>query len=267
MEKLAKYYQIFSVSVSQMFVFKINFVLWRFRVVIGVLMLYFLWSTVFLKDSVLFGYERSQMLSYILLVSFLRSFVLSSRSIDVAGEIREGELTNFLLRPVSYIGWWWSRDLADKAVNIGFATTEILLLYFLFRPEIVVQKDPLVLFVTITVAIASLILFFYLSFLISLSAFWIAEAWGIRFMTMIIVEFFAGGYFPLDILPAPIFKILQFTPFPYLLYFPAKVYLGQLPLAEVLTGFAILVGWIVFIILGTRSVLARGLKIYGGEGR
>ena len=72
-----------------MFVWKMNFVLWRFRVVISILMLYFLWSTVFLKDDVVFGYERTQMLTYILLVSFLRSFILSSRSIDVAGEIRK----------------------------------------------------------------------------------------------------------------------------------------------------------------------------------
>ena len=264
---LTKYWQVFVLSLSEMFAWKINFVLWRVRVVLGFLLLYFLWSTVFLNQNFVFGYQKAEILTYILLVTFLRSLVLSSRSQDVAGEIRDGDLTNFLLRPVSYFGWWWTRDLVDKLVNIGFVLVELSLLYLLLRPPIFLQTNPALVSATLIVAALSLILYFYLSFFVSLAAFWIAEVWGIRFVTFIAIEFLSGGLFPLDILPNPAFTALSFTPFPYLLFFPAKIYLGQLPVFEIVKGFTILGVWIIFLIFLVNWLWLRGLRTYGGEGR
>ncbi|MEK7182678.1 MAG: ABC-2 family transporter protein [Patescibacteria group bacterium] len=267
LDSLRKYYQVFVVSISEMFVWKLNFVLWRVRVVLQLLLLYFLWSTVFLQQEVVFGYERAQILTYIISVAFLRSFVLSSRSVDVAGEIRDGELTNFLLRPLSYIGWWWARDAADKVLNIAFALVELSLLWFLFRPPLILQPNIVLVLAALAASLIALILYFYFSFLLSMAAFWVAEAWGIRFLATMTLEFLAGGFFPLDILSAPVFRALQLTPFPYMLFFPAKIYLGQLGVGEVLTGFGVLISWTVFFVWAVQAVWMRGLRTYGAEGR
>lgn len=262
-----KYYQVFSVTLSELFVWKLNFVLWRFRVVLGLLLLYFLWSTVFLEEKVVFGYEGPQIITYVLLVSLIRSFVLSSRVQDIAGDIRDGDLTNLLLRPVSSVGWWWSKDLADKLLNVGFVILELGILYLLFKPDIVITGNITILSLTILTSILGIILYFYLSFLISLAAFWMAEVWGIRFLTIITLEFLAGGFFPLDILPESVFRILQFTPFPYLLFFPAKIYLGQLGGSGIIFGVTILLFWIIFLFVATQFLWLKGLRGYSGEGR
>ncbi|MBI2405525.1 ABC-2 family transporter protein [Candidatus Microgenomates bacterium] len=268
LNSLRKYYQVFVVSISEMFVWKLNFVLWRVRVVLQILLLYFLWSTVFLQQEVVFGYERAQILTYIISVAFLRSLVLSSRSVgDVAGDIRDGELTNFLLRPLSYIGWWWARDAADKVLNIAFALVELSLLWFLFQPPLILQSNIVLVLATLAASLLALILYFYFSFLLSMAAFWVAEAWGIRFLAMMTLEFLAGGFFPLDILPSTVFRALQLTPFPYMLFFPAKIYLGQLGFNEILMGFGVLVLWTVFFMWAVQAVWMRGLRTYGAEGR
>lgn len=264
---MGKYYQVFSVSISQMLVWKINFVLWRFRTVLQLLLVYFLWSTVFLGQDVVFGYERAEIVTYIILVSFLRSFVGSSRNQDVAGEIREGELTNFLLRPVSYFGWWMARDVADKVLNVIFVIFELSLLWFIFRPPLFFQSNELLILATIAASILALILYFYFSFLLSLFAFWISEVWGIRFLALTVLEFLSGGLFPLDILPSAIYSILRLTPFAYIVYFPAKIYLGQLTGQEILIGFGIVAFWITALFTAVNFLWKRGLQTYGGEGR
>lgn len=263
---MGKYFQIFQVGVSEVFVWKLNFVLWRVRVVLRILLLYFLWSTIFLSQENVFGYNREQILTYVLGVSFLTSLILSSRTQDVAGEIREGWLTNFLVRPISYFGWWWMRDAVDKVINIVFATLELGVLYFLLRPGLFLQTNITAISLTVAAVILAAILWFYFSFLVSLFAFWIAEVWGIRFLLFIALEFLSGGTFPLDILPAPIFQLLSLTPFPYLLYFPLKIYLGQLTTEQILVGFSVLVAWIGFSVVTVKFLWMRGLVSYGGEG-
>lgn len=267
MSALEKYYQVFVVSLSEMFVWKLNFVLWRVRQIFQLLLLYFLWSTVFLREDVLFGYEREQILTYVLGVSLIRSFVLSSRSVDVAGEIHGGTLANFLLKPLSYIRWWWARDAVDKIINIVFATIELFLLWLIFKPTLFIQENSIFILFTILAAFLALILFFYLSFLISLSAFWVIEVWGIRYLTTIILEFLAGGFFPLDILPKTIFTALQATPFPYLLFFPIKVYLGQLSFTSIFVGLTVMVIWIIIFITLVHFVWRAGLRVYAAERR
>lgn len=262
-----KYWQVFKVSLSEMFIWRLNFVLWRVRTVLQLLVLYFLWSVVFVGQENVFGYTQTAIFTYILGASLIRSFSLSSRSVDVAGEIHQGILTNFLLKPVSYLSWWFTRDIADKAVNIAFAILELSLIYLLLRPPIFIQTYPPVLLATAVTTILAVIIFFYLSFLLSLTGFWVREVWAPRYLAMIFIEFLSGAYFPLDILPRPVFVFLQATPFPYMIFFPLKIYLGQVSLIQILAGAAVMIFWIIVAFAGIQYVWAKGLRIYAAEGR
>lgn len=267
MEKLNKYLTVLRVSWEENFIYRTNFVLSRVRTVMQLLILYFFWSVVFSGTDNLFGYDKASILTYVLGTSIIRSMVLSSRSVDVAGEIHQGILTNFLVRPVSYISYWFTRDVADKALNIVFTVFEIGILILLLKPPLVLQSDPSLLVLFAAVTILALFLYFLLSFLLSITAFWIREAWAPRFLALVLIEFLSGGVFPLDILPAGIFNILRVLPFTYLIFFPLKVYLGQLALAEILGGMAMLLGWIVIAFVSLQYVWMRGLRVYDAEGK
>lgn len=267
MEKWAKYLSVFKVSWQEIFIWRTNFVLWRLRNVFQILILYFFWSTVFSNQDHLFGYTRTTILTYVLGSSLIRSMVLSSRSVDVAGEIHQGILTNYLLKPISYLSYWWTRDLADKILNIIFSICELALIVWLLKPPILLQTDPLTLvFFGLTVIIA-LHLYFYFSFILSFLAFWVREVWAPRFLAIVSLEFLSGGVFPLDILPPAIFSGLQFLPFTYLVFFPLKVYLGQLSIFEIMSGIAMMTGWTIILFFATQYLWMRGLRVYSAEGR
>lgn len=264
---IRKYLVVLRMTWEEYFVWRINFVLWRFRQILQLITLYFFWSVALSGQEDFLGYTQGAMLTYILGTQIVRSIILSSRSVDVAGEIHDGKLTNYLIRPVSYFGFWFTRDLSDKFLNIFFAIVEVGALVLLFKPPLVFQENALFLALALVSAGLALTLYFLFSFVISLLAFWVREVWASRFLTFIIIDFFAGGFFPVDILPAPLFAAISLTPFPYLIFFPIKIYLGQVALSQIFVGFAVVVFWILTSMAALSWVWSRGLRTYTAEGR
>lgn len=264
---MKKYLLVAKNTWAETFTYRLNFVMWRFRVILQLLTIYFLWYAITITGNNVFGYQRAQILTYILGTSLINSFVFASRSYGVGDEINEGSLSNYLVRPINYFMYNFAKDLGDKAVNIVFSAIELTILYLILRPQLFLQTNLILIALTTVSVLIALILYFYLNFLIGFIAFWSPEVWAPRFIFMIIITFFAGGLFPLDILPAKIFAIFNLLPFTYLLYFPLKIYLGQLPMSQIISGIGISLIWLLTIYLVVKFVWMQGLKVYTAWGK
>lgn len=266
---LLKYIQVFKTSWENSFVYRLNFLMWRLRSVLNLLMLYFLWLAVFSHSDSVFGYQRNVMLTYILGTSLLQVLVLGSRSLDISGEISNGNLSNSLLKPLSYLRYWLARDVADKLLNILFVIVELSLIIFLLKPPLVLPGSPGLVLVSLFAASLAMLTFFYLSLFISMIAFWYPEhgGWPARFLFQVIIMFFAGGLFPLDILPKNIYALVQYLPTSYLLFFPLQIWLNRIEAGEILFGLMLMVIWIILLRKTARLIWQKGLKAYEAYGR
>ena len=264
---MKKYLFVTKNSLAEYFTYRLNFVLWRVRVVISVLITFFLWQTIYAGRGEIFNYNQSQMMTYIILLSFISAVVMSTQTFRVAEEINSGSLSNFLIRPLSYFRFNLSRDLADKIINIIFATIEVPLIILIFRPPFFWQTNPLNLILFFFSLVLSTLLFFEISMLLSLIGFWSREVWAPRFIFFILIAFLAGTYFPLDIVPAPLYSFLKLLPFTYLVFFPLRIYLGGVSVSFMATGLAVSSSWIFVLYFIMRKVWRNGLKIYTAEGK
>lgn len=235
--------------------------------VIQILTLYFFWMAVFSNREEIFNYGRMEIISYVFLTLFLSSLVLATGTVNIGEEINKGELTNYLIRPISYFGYWLSRDLADKFFNVFFAIFEIGLLFLVLKPSFFVQKDLTAIFFFILTVVLGAIIYFIISFLIGSVGFWTTEVWGVRFIFWILVSFFSGAFFPLDILPDKIYIFLSFLPFSYLVYFPIAVYLGKVSYLATIKGILVMSFWIFVLKKVLDWVWKKGLLVYTAEGR
>lgn len=267
--QLKSYWQLAKISWMNSLVYRLNFVMWRVRNVIQLLAVYFLWLAIFKNTNQVFNYHPNQILTYILGSAILRSWVFSARSADTQAEIATGDLNNYLVKPINYFKFWFTRDLADKLLNLTFATVELALLWWWLKPAVVwpnALSTWLAFGITTT---AAALAYFYFNLLVGMTTFWLTEqnGWPQRFFIFMILEFLAGGLFPLDILPAPVFRILRFLPTSHFLYTPMQVFLGRL------TGPDLWLTWIslALSLIGlwqvSQWVFNRGLKIYGAYGR
>lgn len=263
----SKYFRVAANVWGEAFTYRLNFIMWRLRVVLQLLTVYFLWSTLLINQTGLFGYSRSQLLTYILGTSFISSVVLSTRTQEIGQQIQDGTLSNFLIRPISYLKYWFFYDMGDKATNIFFSIIEIVIIIFLFHPPLFIQTNLFSLMFSLLAVILAILLYFFFGFLLGLFGFWSNDIWGPRFIFFITINFCAGSLFPLDILPKPIFYALELLPFPYLLYFPLKIYLGQVSLPLTYEGLFVSGMWVVGLYVISKFIWNKGMKYYGAEGK
>lgn len=263
---MQKYLSLFKVTVDQYFVYRLNFVLWRFRAVLNLIMIYFLWTALYTNRNSLFGYSQQEMLTYVLLVSIFSDFVFSSRIHELGAEILTGDIINKLLKPISFLKYLITKEIADKAINISFAVVEISLLILLLKPSIILPEQTLTIIVMLIHLFIGLVLSFFLSFSIAMIAFWTAEIWAPRFIYFILVFALAGNYFPLDILPNTFYNLLILTPFPYFVFIPAQIYIKGL---ENYNPLLLLGGiiWIIIAYLFSTWLWKKGIKEYSFYGR
>ena len=158
--------------------------------------------------------------------------------------------------------------MASKLLNIIFSAGEIVLLGFLLKPELTFSISVISLFGFMVAAILATLIYYLVSCCARFVAFWMPEnTWGLAFLVLIFMEILAGGIFPLNILPSWIYTFLQFTPFPYLVYFPIAIFSGKI------------IGWEMLRILGqsallllamfwlTKFIWKKGMMVYHATGR
>jgi ABC-2 type transport system permease protein len=123
-------------------------------------------------------------------------------------------------------------------------------------------------FLGLVLIVISSITYFWLGKIAHYVTFWTPEnTWGMMFLVLVLVELFSGMLFPLQILPKFIFDIVSWLPFPYMVYFPTQIILGQIPSTEV-TKLLIQASLVLFICWQTSMFMWRkGLRQYSADGR
>lgn len=264
---MKKYLQVMKNTWDEASAYRASFIIYRLRFVLGILTMYFLWLVVLPEGETVFGYDQSTMLTYVLGVSLMTSIVFATKSQSIATDINEGNLSNFLLRPVSFLKYQFARDIADKGVNIVFAIFELTLLFVILKPPFYIQTDPVYLTLFVISTLFATLMYFFFSVLLGMVGFWSNETWGPRFIFYQLIIFFAGGLFPLDMLPSAVYQSLEYLPFQYLIYFPLNIYLGQVGVNEAVKGIAISGAWIVLMLFLTKYLWGLGLKFYTAHGK
>ncbi|MBI4217599.1 MAG: ABC-2 family transporter protein [Elusimicrobia bacterium] len=263
---IRKYGSVLRISLQQSIYYRASFLMDRARTITIVFAFYAFWSTLFQGRSQLAGYSISQMFTYVLGMNILRSLIFSDKTWEILREINTGRISYYLIRPISYIGYCSARDLADKIIHLFSAFLEVWIAVSLFNIPLYLPKSPVTLLAFLLSAVLAMILYFLMSYAVSALAFWTAESGGPRFCFELFLEFAAGAFFPLDVLPASLKSIFEFLPFASLLYFPLNIFLERASSAALLSGFLNQILWIAILSFVTRSLWKRGLKAYCSEG-
>jgi len=239
--------------------------MWRVRQIFVFLIPYFIWRSILSEGGEIYGYDFASIMTYLFGTTLLRSLVMGSRTVDLGWMINSGYLSVPLMKPLSIFKFFFIRDLADKLYNLSFIFIEIPLIYFIFRPPVFLQSNLFTIFLFTISLILAILIYFYINILFGSIAFWSRDVWAPRFLLMVIMEFATGAMFPLDMLASGITKILYLLPFPYLLFMPLQVYLGQDP--DLFAHFGIQFFWVIALYLLAKIVWQKGLRVYEAEGR
>ena len=112
----------------------------------------------------------------------------------------------------------------------------------------------------------SAITYFFMNSLVEFVAFWADNIWSLGVIIRFITRFFGGGLIPLAFFPHWSQEALSYTPFPYMIHFPMKVFFGEFSVVEYLNSFTILTLWSVFFSILSNLIWNKGKYQYSGVG-
>ncbi len=253
-----------------MMVYRVNFM---FRAVFGLIPLLatiYLWRTIFAGKEGgedVAGYSLAGMISYYLMVTIVDAFTaVTEDDWQIATDIKDGNISQFLLKPIDYLTYRFCLFIAGRFIYVIVAIIPVGIFIYLWRDYFVGPKSIEVFGLFFISLLMTALLQFFMAYTMALLAFWVLEVSTFIFI-LFAFEYIAGGHlFPLDILPQPIAAVLYFTPFPYQLFFPISIYLGQTTGDDLWRGLCIQAFWVGAFYLLARFVWSRGIRKYSAVG-
>lgn len=268
--RLGKYWHVIDIGIQNTLVYRVNFLVRALFGLIPLTATLFLWRTVYEgkgEGGQVGAYALAQMISYYLLVTVVDALTaVNEDDWQIAGEIREGTISQFLLKPIDYMAYRLCLFFTGRLVYLAVAAVPVALFIRLQREFFVWPADPLTWGAFGVSVLMTALLQFFISYTMAMLAFWILEVSTFIFI-LFAFEYIAGGHlFPLDILPAFAQQILSFTPFPYQMFFPVSVYLGRVTGPALWSGLAVQACWVLAGFLLARWMWRRGVRKYAAFG-
>ena len=261
---ILKWWTTIKYSWSKHLAYRLNFFL---EVTGPVLVFYFinysLWTSVYSSDSELIikGYNYKEMITYHSWSMIVTILARGHVSANLSEDIRLGRISSHLIYPFNLWEFHTASFLGFQVLQIFISAFTVFIFYYLSLITVpsITTLLPAILF-------ASFVSFFWIviQYFLGLLAFWLDETWILRVMFGMLTTFLAGAYFPLDLYPDWLRNILEFTPFPYLHYYPIKAFMGEIHLIP--KALAILSFWLIPLSLLVRFTWKKGIRLYTAAG-
>ena len=267
---MKKYLHVINIGLQSNLAYRFNYLTRTLFSFIPLFAMLSLWRTIYAHNPGVAGHSgftQAQMVFYYLLVAVVD--VLTAVNEDdwqIAADIREGNISQFLLKPVDYLWYRLSLFFAGRIAFVAMAALPLAGFIFCFRSYFVGPADGAAFGVFLVSLVLTALLQFFISYAMAMLAFWLLEISTLIFI-LFAFEYLASGHlFPLDILPPGLKQVLFLTPFPYQLYFPIEIYLGKISGAGLWSGLAVQCLWVFAAYAFARYMWRRGVKHYAAFG-
>ena len=266
--RMNKYAHVINIGIQNTLVYRMNFL---FRSAFSLIPLFAtlsLWRAIYAgQTGPVAGYTLAQMTSYYLVVTIVDSLTaVTEDDWQIAADIKDGNISQFLLKPIDYLTYRLCLYSAGRLIFTVCAVVPVTLFVLAQRKNFVLPADvSTVAWFAVSLVLTGLLQFF-ISYTMALLAFWVVEVSTFIFI-LFAFEYIAGGHlFPLDILPAGALRALEYTPFPYQLFFPVNIYLGRVTGSALYLGLLTQAGWVLAAYCLARVVWSRGVRHYSAVG-
>jgi ABC-2 type transport system permease protein len=267
---MKKYWQVILIGLQNSLQYRVNYLTRTLFSFIPLFAMLSIWQTIYASNSgasLHNGFTLAQMIFYYLLVAVVDVMTaVNEDDWQIAADIREGTISQFLLKPIDYLTYRLCLFFSGRMAFMAMAGLPLAIFIFYHREYFLAPADGMTLLVFLFSLVLTALLNFFISYAMAMLAFWLLEISTFIFI-LFAFEYIASGHlFPLDVLPPVLKQILFFTPFPYQLYFPISIYMSKVTGAELWSGLLIQFLWVAVAYGVARLMWNRGIKKYSAFG-
>lgn len=210
-----------------------------------------------------FGLSSVEFARYFLAVYLVRQLTIVWVIWDFEREIVDGKLSFRLLQPLDPV-WHhiWSH-IGERFARLPFIFGLVALFFCLYPSAVWIPSLGSLGLFTIAISFA-FSLQFLMQYTLAMFAFWTEKASAIQEVWFLVYLFLSGAIAPLELFPPAVRSIALWTPFPYILNFPASILTGLK--VDFVKSLGIMVLWLVVFFVLNRWLWRKGLRQYSGMG-
>lgn len=216
---MRKYIEIWKYSIKTKLTFLINYMASLFSFGIHIFVFNELWDYI-LQGKTIIGYSKEQLIWYIIVAEFI-IYSCETTYKKIAQMVKQGDIANMLIKPVDVIGYFITEAMAN-IVRIIINAIFGVILGILFAGKISIS--PVTIFLFIIASAIGIFTEFLIQIFIGIMAFFTEENKSFWLVTQKIIFFLV--FTPLEFYPSFFQKILLCLPTSYLIYAPAKIFIG-----------------------------------------
>ena len=262
------YMKAFDVGLQDTFVYRWNFFLRSIFELLPLMGTLLIWGVVFdQREGGVGGFDFRMLVAYFLIVLFLDGLVTpKDDEFRVAADIREGQISAFLVKPINYLLYRFSLFTSSRLL-FTVMTLPVFVCLFIFTASYFTWPADIGMWVAaLWATVMAALLQFFITITIALLAFWMLEISTVVFIVYSFEYMLSGRMFPLAFMPQLVQDVLRWLPFPYELYFPASVLMNRVHGNDLWFGLGIQAFWVAVGAVGAHLMWRRGLRKYQAVG-
>ena len=262
-----KYRQAFLIGLQGSLVYRWTFAVRSVFSLVQLLVVFILWGAVYAGSPVVGGFVFGQTLTYFTVLVVLQFFTSAfNEDYQISEEIRNGLINQFLLKPIDYFLYRLSIFFSARVVSGVIVLVPMATAFVLLRGRLVLPHEAWRLAFGLPALAMSAFIQFSIAYCFGMLTFWLLEIQGFVILSMAVESILGCQLFPLDLLPAWLFRAAQFLPFYYQTYFPAAILSGRITRDLAGQGLALQLFWTLALVGVARLLWRRGLGRYTAVG-
>ena len=233
---------------------------------ISLVVFYFLWKSIYsyTGQTLIRGFTFQALIGYYVLSMIVAFLTWSHSDKWLEHQIRHGDLIFKLVQPLTHIKNEYFSELGVHSFTVIMEIIPLFIIGVLFFHLPLASITNTILFL-VSLIMAN-VLYFQMTYLVGLSAFWLKRIDGVRRMRTPLIAFLSGGILPLTFFPMWYTNIHHLLPFQYVRYVPIMIYLGGSPLTKSLMLMLGQLIWILLFYVIIKIVWDKGYKKFSGVG-
>ena len=261
---MRKWRAIFSIYFQDGLAYRASGLIWVMTDLATAITMPLVWSHA-AGNGLISGFSGSDFVLYYLSMLMMGCFITSHFMWDLATEIKEGQFSTALLRPISIYETTFLRNLAWRVMRSMIFLPIFVALLFGYHDLLKGAQIHLSPVFFAAVVGGHLVSFFFIMVMASLALF-VEEVYSIFELQYVPLLFLSGQMFPVALMPPWVAKLAHVLPFYYTTGVPTEILVGRLSGQDALSAVLGQLIWISICIVLGRVLWKKGLMQYSAVG-
>ena len=253
---------VLAVQYAQMVAFRAELILWALSNSLSFILMGVWYQATSRAD---FGLAPIDVIRYFLIVFVIRQLTVVWVIWDFEVDVQRGRLAHHLLAPLDPFWRHLSGHVAERLARLPFSIGLIVLFFVIYPGAFFIPHSIQALWFAVLV-VGAFLLRFVLQYTLALMSFWTERASALETLMFTFYMFLGGAVAPLDVFPAALREVVLYTPFPYLVWMPARALTGGIADAELWRGGLVMSVWFIGVVVVSRVIWRLGLRRFSAMG-